>query len=89
MSFRFDHPTSPRAVSSAELNEDRGTPATMQRTLHQHFIFLEERLQALRDQLTDPSHSGADRARIDLEIQIAELALNHYRAALDLERELS
>ena len=60
----------------------------MQQTLHQHFIFLEEKLLSLRDQVTDPSHSPADMERIQNEINVAETALAHYRAALDLERKI-
>ena len=61
----------------------------MQRTLHQHFVFLEERIQELRDRLTEPAQTQADLARIQVEIEIAELALQHYRAAVDLEGRLS
>ena len=60
----------------------------MKQTLHQHFVFLEERLLALRDQVTDPSCTPADLERIEFEIKIAERALSHYRLAVDLERQI-
>jgi hypothetical protein len=60
----------------------------MQRTLYQHFVFLEERLLAMRDQVTDPSCTSADIDRITVEMEVVESALARYRAALDLERTI-
>lgn len=60
----------------------------MQSTLFQHFVFLEEKLLSLRDQVTDPSCTSADIDRIKAEIVVVESALAHYRAAIDLERTI-
>jgi hypothetical protein len=61
----------------------------MQQTLHQHIVRLEEMIQRLSDELTKPHRPSSEIERITGEIKKAELALAHYRAAFDLERELS
>jgi hypothetical protein len=61
----------------------------MEQTLRQHIGFLEERLKDLRNELSDPSRVAAELQRVRADLQIAELALSHYRKALDLERRLA
>ena len=58
----------------------------MQHTLHEHIIRLEERIQELRNQLTVASRSRVELAPVQLELEAAELALAHYRAAYRLEQ---
>jgi hypothetical protein len=57
----------------------------MQRTLQQHFAFIEERIK-------EP-HSGLPfvvaKHWPHLKLQVAELALDHFRAALELEAKIS
>ena len=59
----------------------------MQRPLHGHILRLEERIQDLRDQLTDP-RLGAEPAHILDLLQTAELALGHYRTGYELEQKV-
>ena len=61
----------------------------MERTLREHIVGLEERRQLLRDQLTKPSLSRAERARIQQEIATVELALTRYLEAFQLEQKLA
>jgi len=51
-------------------------------------IALENRIQALTDQRTNPDLDAEARATLDVEIEQAQLALTHYRAALHYEEEL-
>jgi hypothetical protein len=60
----------------------------LQRPLHEHIIFLEQRIQELRDQLTVSDPGGEELVRIRAQIQTAELSLAHFRAAYDLEQKL-
>lgn len=60
----------------------------MQDKLHDHLIFLEEKIQAVSDQLTSPRLSAQERDRYETELRIAETALAHYRAAYDAEQIL-
>ena len=50
---------------------------------------LEHRLQALRDQLTRPNLAAEERKRIELRMEMSELALQHYLEAYELERKSS
>ena len=59
----------------------------MQGSLHSHIMLLEDRLQVLRNRLTNPMCDRAEREQIESEIQMATLALFHYRRAFELERE--
>ncbi len=49
---------------------------------------LENKIQTLKDQLTNSRHAP-ERAQIEYEIQLAELALENYRTALSLEQKIS
>jgi hypothetical protein len=55
----------------------------MQHILHEHILRLEDRIQALSDQLTDP-----ERDRLSDELRVAELALAYYRKAFELEQQI-
>jgi hypothetical protein len=61
----------------------------MRHSLHSHIIYLENKIQSLRDRLTT-SRLGAEEIQV-LEAQIyhAELALEHYRKAYALEISVS
>jgi hypothetical protein len=58
----------------------------MLRPLRDHFMNLEHRLQALRDELTRPNLTAEERKRIEMRMQLSELALKHYVKAFELER---
>ena len=60
----------------------------MQRPLHDHILYLEERVQILRAELTEPRRFARERERIESELNVAETALAHYRAAIDLEQNI-
>ena len=61
----------------------------MERTLGEHITYLQNRVQSLQRQLTDSTLTEIERNRIQAEIQVAELALSHYRKAFELEREIA
>ena len=61
----------------------------MERTLGEHVTSLQNRIQSLRKQLTDPTRTEIEGNRIQTEIQVAELALGYYRKAFELEREIA
>jgi len=60
----------------------------MMQTLQSHIHHLEERIQTMSDRLTRPVLTPEDRTRIQSEILIAELALDHYRKAYELEQTI-
>lgn len=60
----------------------------MRRTLHEHIIFLEQKLQELGDHLTRPGLSRVERESITRETEIAKDALQHFRKAYELEQKL-
>lgn len=59
----------------------------MDRTLYDHVLYLEEKIQALRAELTEPRRVSRDYERIEAELNAAETALAHYRAAFNLEQK--
>ena len=60
----------------------------MDRTVRQHVEWLEERQQALNNVLM--ATDTRDKANaIETEIRAVKLALEHYRAALDVEKSVS
>jgi hypothetical protein len=61
----------------------------MDQSLRQHIVFLEDRVRTLCHQLTDPSSVAAELEQVRTDLEIAELALSLYRAALDLERKIA
>jgi hypothetical protein len=58
----------------------------MQNTLRHHILFLEHRLQGLRDQLTSPLPINIGCERLESEIRVVQRALGHYQQAFDLEQ---
>jgi hypothetical protein len=60
----------------------------MDRTVRDHISFLESRLQELNASLMDGAETLPQRNRLESEIRMAEMALNHYRRALELERQI-
>ena len=57
-------------------------------SVHTAVIALENRIQALTDQRTNPNLDAEGKATLDVEIEQAQRALTHYRAALHYEEEL-
>lgn len=57
--------------------------------MHSHIIYLENKIQALRDRLTGPRLTSEERQGIESQIYHAELALEHYREAYKLELSVS
>ncbi len=60
----------------------------MKKPLEDHIRGLEERLQFLHEQVMINQLSHEERNRIEAEIRAANLAISHYRAALELEKVL-
>ena len=60
----------------------------METTLRVHIRNLEERLQTLTEQLMANRVSREERNRLEAEIRAANLALSHYRTAIELEKSL-
>jgi hypothetical protein len=59
----------------------------MDSTVREHITALEARLNALASKLTDEK-DRPKRNLIEFESRVAKTALDHYRAALDLESKL-
>jgi hypothetical protein len=59
----------------------------MDRTLREHIAKLEERVKFLSEQLMDTQDLTA-RNRIDADIRAANLALTHYKAAMQVEESI-
>ncbi len=60
----------------------------MELTVRQHIENLEERLRELNLEFMDETDTDR-RNRLESEIRAVELALSHFRTALDLEKSLS
>ena len=60
----------------------------MDRPLREHIASLEERLQRLNAAIMENQTSRAERNRIEAEIRAVNLALTHFRSAVELERQL-
>src|SRR5438132_13851770 len=61
----------------------------MQTPVGEHIRKLEERLELLNMQVMENRRALAERNQIESEIRAVNLALSHYRAALELEKDLS
>jgi hypothetical protein len=59
----------------------------MDLTVREHVNRLQQRLLALNQQIME-TRSRDDRNRIETEIRAVNLALEHYKAALELEKNL-
>ena len=60
----------------------------MNRTLRDHILVLEHRIQALSNRLTDPSCPTPELDRLKADLHFAERALGHYREAFELEQKV-
>jgi hypothetical protein len=54
----------------------------------EHIRKLEERLELLNMQIMENRRALAERNQIESEIRAVNLALSHYRAALEVEKDL-
>ena len=60
----------------------------METPVGEHIRKLEERLKLLSAELMENRRNLAERNRIEAEIRAVNLALSHYRAALEAEKSL-
>ena len=60
----------------------------MERPLREHIQQLEARLEALNAQIMRSRVTREEINQIEAEIRAVNLALNHYRAALEIEQSL-
>jgi uncharacterized protein YlxW (UPF0749 family) len=60
----------------------------MERPVKEHIYFLERRVQKLNRLIMDNTRTQEERNRLESEIRAAQLALDHYRKALELERQV-
>ena len=60
----------------------------MDTPLRVHIVRLEQRLEALSAEVMANQADQATRNRLEAEIRAANLALDHYRAALEIEKSL-
>lgn len=61
----------------------------MRHSLHSHVIYLEGKVQSLKDQLTRRHLTAQEVQDLEQQVYYAELALLHYRQAYKLELSLS
>ncbi len=61
----------------------------MDLTLGQHIRRLQLRLEALSEEIMRPGISLEQRNNIESDIRAVNMALEHYRAALDIEQSIS
>ncbi|MGC2637218.1 MAG: hypothetical protein WA294_08555 [Acidobacteriaceae bacterium] len=61
----------------------------MQRTLHEHIVYLEQKIESLKKELEEPGKSPSQQNEIEIDLGIAERALAHFRKAFDFEQRLS
>ncbi len=61
----------------------------MDLTLGQHIRRLQLRLEALSEEIMRPDISLEKRNKIESDIRAVDLALKHYRAALEIEQTIS
>jgi len=60
----------------------------MERPVKEHIYFLERRVQKLNRLIMDNTRTQEERNRLESEIRAAQLALDHYRKALEMERQV-
>ncbi len=60
----------------------------MNRTLGEHIAELESRIRRLNEEAMEQHLSRVDLNRIEADIRATNLALTHFRTAIDLERQL-
>jgi hypothetical protein len=57
----------------------------MRHSLHSHIIYLENSIQDVKNRLTRPNLTPDDTLDLQLQLSLAESALEHYRRAYELE----
>lgn len=60
----------------------------MDRPLRDHLITLHQLIQELNHQLTENGLTEVERNRVEAVIQSAQLAVEHFRKAIELEAQL-
>jgi len=65
-----------------------GPSGSMNRTLSDHISQLKQQIEALGQHIMDNNLSRTQRNRIESEIRAAQTALDHYRSAIALEKQL-
>ena len=60
----------------------------MEQPLQQHIAHLEQRLNALNQQLMDEPQTKEERNRVEAEIRVAQMALTYYQKAFELEKQI-
>jgi hypothetical protein len=60
----------------------------MQSPLQSHVAFLEESIEKFKAQLSEPWRTNGERASITSSLHLAELALNYYRKAYEIEQRI-
>jgi len=60
----------------------------MERPVKEHIYVLERRVQKLNRLIMDNRRTQKERNRLESEIRAAQLALDHYRKALELEKQI-
>jgi len=61
----------------------------MRHSLHSHVLYLESSIQGVRNRLNQPNLSPEELEDLNLQLTLAESALEHYRQAYALELSLS
>jgi hypothetical protein len=61
----------------------------MRHSLHAHIVYLENLIQDVRNRLTRPALGPAEVEDLQLQLTLAESALDHYRRAYELELSAS
>ena len=61
----------------------------MNRTVSEHIRELEDRIKQLNEEVMGEGLTLANRNQIEAEIRVAQMALSHYRSAIELGRRLS
>lgn len=60
----------------------------MDQTVRTHITHLEHLIQRLNEQLMEQRQDLLERNRTELEIRAAEMALDYYRKAIELEKKI-
>jgi hypothetical protein len=61
----------------------------MERTLHEHIAYLEQKIEALKKELQESERSPSQQNETEIDLGIAERALVHFQKAFDFEQRLS
>jgi hypothetical protein len=61
----------------------------MQRTLHEHIAYIEQKIESLKKALQEPGKSPSQQNETEIDLGIAERALVHFQKAFDFEQRFS